>query len=144
MKKEFLKKKKSKDRDKKRDEDGHRWKSAPRSSFHDADRWNPPPRDRFLPMDHRKDRFEFQRQGYVRERDLRPDKRMKEDWRYRSRDVGQIPLSARPMYNPTYHGSPMGYGPPPGGYPPNDHPYPPRDWRGPPDRDYRREYDRRQ
>ncbi|XP_025837441.1 chromodomain-helicase-DNA-binding protein 1-like isoform X1 [Agrilus planipennis] len=122
-----------------------------RASHSDHDRWSGgQSRDRFA-MDYKRDRFDYSRgnPGYHRDRDhTRPiDKRLpcKDDWRsfQRSRDASVIPISARPMY-PTHYppfvpGGPM--------YAPGDQPFPrdrfsPGEWR--PERDYRREYDRRQ
>lgn len=130
---------------------------------HDHDRWiGNQTRDRFV-MDHKRDRFQdYQRPAYHRDRDhSRPDKRYvinldysqcllyfiyfrspsgKDDWRNYPPRVGR----EGPQMNPRqlYGGH---YGP---GFPASSPMYPPgeqqfmRDWR--PERDYRRDYDRRQ
>ncbi|KAF5295920.1 hypothetical protein FQR65_LT10351 [Abscondita terminalis] len=123
-----------------------------RSNHNDQDRWSTSQsRDRFS-NDHKRDRFEYQRPpGYHRDRDhSRPgDKRVpaiKEEWRQYPR-TGRDTVNAinsRPMYN-THYGP--NFGPTSAMYPPNDQPFPrdrysPGEWR-PPERDFRRDYDRR-
>ncbi|KAB0801325.1 hypothetical protein PPYR_05679 [Photinus pyralis] len=124
-----------------------------RGGHSDVERWsNNQSRDRFS-SDHKRDRFDYQRlPGYHRERDhARPvDKRVpaiKEEWRQypRSGRDTVAGLNSRPMYNAHYGPN---FGPTSAMYPPNDQPFPrdrysPGEWR-PPERDYRREYDRRQ
>lgn len=121
---------------------------------HPDDRWGAPnqSRERFI-GDHKRDRFSdsYSRQsGYHRERDreYRNDKRSpdsKGEWRqnYRGRESLQYGPPGRAMYPPHY---PQNY---PVSMYSNDMPYPrdnrysPGDWR-PSDREYRRDYDRRQ
>lgn len=124
-----------------------------RGSHSDIERWSSSQsRDRFS-NDHKRDRFDYQRPpGYHRERDHSRaiDKRVtaiKEEWRQypRSGRDTVASLNSRPMYN-THYGP--NFGPTSAMFPPNDQPFPrdrysPGEWR-PPERDYRREYDRRQ
>ncbi|KRT86668.1 helicase [Oryctes borbonicus] len=112
---------------------------------HDHDRWlGNQPRDRFG-MDHKRDRFQdYQRPpAYHRERDHpRPDKRSpsgKDDWRNYPPRVGRDgpQMNPRQLYG-NHYGS--GFPAPAPMYPPGE-PFM-REWR--PERDYRRDYDRRQ
>ncbi|XP_045481869.1 chromodomain-helicase-DNA-binding protein 1 [Harmonia axyridis] len=172
-KKEKKDKKKSRDTDSgsKHDEDSLRFSrkpsgspsSASKSGYrHDQDRANYPPdherwsggsgsgqsREGRFSGDHKRDRFDYQRTGYHRDREYRGDKRSGEDWRQYPRGRESMPSYGTPGRPPMYpaHYPGGGFGPPM--YPPEpqfprDSRYSPGEWR-PSERDYRREYDRRQ
>ncbi|XP_044766089.1 chromodomain-helicase-DNA-binding protein 1 [Coccinella septempunctata] len=132
---------------------GYRHEQGDRSNYTpEHDRWSGGSgsgqgRDGRFSGDHKRDRFDYQRTGYHRDREYRGDKRSGEEWRQYPRGREGMPSYGTPGRPPMYPAHfPGNFGPPM--YPPEpqfprDSRYSPGEWR-PSERDYRREYDRRQ